>query len=103
MILHKKTSPESIIEAISNVSGYSVSELKGPARDAALCQWRHVGMFAARQKGFTLVEVGKLFNRHFSTVIMAEKKVDQYKNTISDSLEAVEQHVKRYEDSRGTT
>mgnify|MGYP003656370124 CR=1 FL=1 len=81
MILHKKTSPESIIEAISNVSGYSVSDLKG----------------------FTLVEVGKLFNRHFSTVIMAEKKVDQYKNTISDSLEAVEQHVKRYEDSRGTT
>lgn len=103
MILHKKTSPESVIEAISNVSGYSVSELKGPARDASLCQWRHLGMYAARQKGFTLVEVGKLFNRHFSTVIMAEKKVDKFKSNVSDSLDSVEQHINRYEDSRSTT
>ena len=103
MILHKKTSPESVIDAVSTVSGYKTEELKGPNRDAALCQWRHLGMYVARQKGFTLVEVGKLFNRHFSTVIMAEKKVGEHKNDITNHLESVDDYIKRYENNRNAT
>tara|TARA_R100000654_G_scaffold60172_2_gene86970 strand:+ start:5047 stop:5355 length:309 start_codon:yes stop_codon:yes gene_type:complete len=96
MILHKKTSSENIMEALSNVSGYSTKDLKSSNRDASISQWRHLGMYAARKKGYTLVEVGKMFNRHFSTVIMAEKKVQQHKSNIKDTLQSLNQHIDNY-------
>tara|TARA_R100000278_G_scaffold121722_1_gene106303 strand:- start:1187 stop:1495 length:309 start_codon:yes stop_codon:yes gene_type:complete len=102
MILHKKTSSEHILEALSSVSGYSTKDLKGNTRDAAVCQWRHLGMYAARKKGYTLVEVGKMFNRHFSTVIMAEKKVKQHQKTITEALTMLNKHIDQYENSNQT-
>ncbi len=84
------------MEALSNVSGYSTKDLKSSNRDASISQWRHLGMYAARKKGYTLVEVGKMFNRHFSTVIMAEKKVKQHKSNIKDTLQSLNQHIDNY-------
>jgi len=84
------------MEALSNVSGYSTKDLKSSNRDASISQWRHLGMYAARKKGYTLVEVGKMFNRHFSTVIMAEKKVQQHKSNIKDTLQSLNQHIDNY-------
>ena len=102
MILHKKTSSAHILDALSSVSGYSAEDLKSGTRDAAVCQWRHLGMFAARARGYTLVEVGKMFNRHFSTVIMAEKKVKQHKSSVKDTLESLNEHIDNYANSNKT-
>tara|TARA_R100000664_G_C2759350_1_gene149022 strand:- start:4919 stop:5227 length:309 start_codon:yes stop_codon:yes gene_type:complete len=102
MILHKKTSSENIMEALSSVSGYSTKDLKSSNRDASVSQWRHLGMYAARKKGYTLVEVGKMFNRHFSTVIMAEKKVDKHKAKVSGALDSLYKHIEDYEDRTQT-
>tara|TARA_R110002051_G_scaffold313659_3_gene389946 strand:+ start:1187 stop:1495 length:309 start_codon:yes stop_codon:yes gene_type:complete len=102
MILHKKTSSENIMGALSSVSGYSTKDLKSPTRNASVSQWRHLGMYAARTKGYTLVEVGKMFNRHFSTVIMAEKKVNKHKDKVLGALDSLYKHIEDYEDGAQT-
>tara|TARA_B100000902_G_C26609159_1_gene574213 strand:- start:79 stop:387 length:309 start_codon:yes stop_codon:yes gene_type:complete len=102
MILHKKTSSEHILDALSSVSGYTTKELQSSTRDAAICQWRHLGMYAARLKGHTLVEVGKMFNRHFSTVIMAEKKVLEHSDKVEVALQSLNSHIDKYENSNRT-
>ena len=99
MRLVKKTTPESIIDAVADVSGYSPDELRGRARGAALAQWRHVGMHAARERGMTLLAAGDIFNRHFTTAIMAYNKVEDHRNDIEDILKEVHDHI---DDSYGS-
>jgi len=91
--LVKKTTPESILDAVSDVSGYSQDELRGSARGATLAQWRHVGMHVARDRGLTLVAAGNIFRRHFSTATMAYQKVEQGKHDIEDILRSVHEHI----------
>jgi len=49
-----------------------------------------------------LVEGGKMFNRHFSTVILAEKKVNQHKSSVKDTLESLNEHIDNYANSNKT-
>ncbi len=93
MRLVKKTTSESILDAISDVSGYSPEELRGRERGATLAQWRHVGMHVARERGMTLIAAGEIFNRHFTTAIMAYNKVEENRDDIEGILKEVHEHI----------
>ena len=75
MNLTYKVTPESIVKAVSKVSGFTVYELKNEGHSHTLAQWRHLGIYIARESGLTFVEAGKVFNRHFSTALTSYKKV----------------------------
>jgi|TARA_A100001391_G_scaffold197367_1_gene177384 chromosomal replication initiation ATPase DnaA len=75
MQLTYKVSPQAIAKAISKVSGFSVYELKNEGHSHTLAQWRHLGMYLARESGMTYVEAGEVFNRHFSTALTSHRKV----------------------------
>ena len=75
MKLVKKITPSSILDAVSNVSGFSTDELSTGTNRGTVSDWRHIGMFVAREHGLTLTETGNLFRRHFKTVTSAERRV----------------------------
>jgi len=75
MNLIYKTTPDSILNAVSHVSGYSPAELTAKGHTHTVSQWRQLGIFVARRRGLTLVEAGKVFGRHFTTAIVADRKV----------------------------
>ena len=83
MQLTYKVSPQAIAKAISKVSGFSVYELKNEGHSHTLAQWRHLGMYLARESGMTYVEAGEVFNRHFSTALTSHRKV---KKSLDDPL-----------------
>ena len=83
MQLTYKVSPQSIAKTISKVSGFSVYELKNEGHSHTLAQWRHLGMYLARESGMTYVEAGEVFNRHFSTALTSHRKV---KKSLDDPL-----------------
>tara|TARA_B100000530_G_scaffold133061_1_gene82905 strand:+ start:577 stop:888 length:312 start_codon:yes stop_codon:yes gene_type:complete len=91
MKLLKKITPEAILHALSNVSGFSVEELQSTS-GGGVSQWKHLGMFVARDRGMTLKQVGDIFGRHFTTVTLAEQKVRkalQDDPEITQAIEAV--------------
>ena len=75
MKLVKKVSPKSILEAVYEVSGFSIKELSTGTNRGTVSDWRHIGMFISREHGLTLAEAGELFGRHFTTVTAAERRV----------------------------
>ena len=74
MKLVKKVSPKNILEAVASVSGFSVEELSTGTNRGNVSDWRHIGMFIAREHGLTLTEAGDLFGRHFTTATAAERR-----------------------------
>ena len=75
MKLVKKVTPSSILDAVSNVSGFTTDELSTGTNRGTVSNWRHIGMFVAREHGLTLTEAGDLFGRHYTTVTSAERRV----------------------------
>lgn len=75
MKLVKKVTPLNILTAVSNVSGFTPDELSTGTNRGTVSDWRHIGMFVAREHGLTLTEAGKLFGRHYTTVTSAERRV----------------------------
>lgn len=74
MKLLKKITPDTILQALSTASGFTPAELASDT-GGGLSQWKHLGMFVARERGMTLKQVGGIFNRHYTTVTLAEQKV----------------------------
>ena len=75
MNLIYKTTPDTILNAVSHVSGYSTTELTAKGHTHTVSQWSQLGIFVARRRGLTLAEAGKVFGRHFTTAIVADRKV----------------------------
>ncbi len=91
MKLLKKITPETILHALSSISGFTVDELQSTS-GGGVSQWKHLGMYVARDRGMTLKQVGDIFGRHFTTVTLAEQKVKralQDDPEITKAIEAV--------------
>tara|TARA_R110002020_G_scaffold472468_1_gene700557 strand:- start:250 stop:558 length:309 start_codon:yes stop_codon:yes gene_type:complete len=94
MNLSTKCHPESVLTAVSEISGYSPDEIVSSKRGNSITAWRHIGMFVARQRGMTLDQVGKLFGKHYTSVSFAERKVERKMNdTVRRAIEAVNNKV----------
>lgn len=65
-----------IIKAVSEHFDISVSRLLSNRREQPTVLYRQVAMYLCRLRtDLTLIEVGKLFGRHHSTIIHAERRV----------------------------
>jgi chromosomal replication initiation ATPase DnaA len=100
MKLVKKVSPVSILEAVSKVSGFTVPELSTGTNRGTVSDWRHIGMFIARERGLTLTESGELFGRHFTTATAAERRVrSKLKDeSVQSAIERVNKLIEEQQD-----
>ena len=100
MKLVKKVSPVSILEAVSEVSGFTSSELSTGTNRGTVSDWRHIGMFVAREHGLTLSESGQLFGRHFTTATAAERRVRAKlkDELVRSAIERVNKHIEEQQD-----
>lgn len=70
---HPASAPlgEQIAQAVARRYGVCRCALSGPDRSQHVTEARHVAMHLCRQAGMTCADVGKLFNRDTSTVVVA--------------------------------
>ena len=92
MRLIKKSETENLVTAVSQVSEYTVEELKNK-RSKAILPWVKIGMWIAREHcGHTYEEAAGLFGKHFSSCYAAVKDVelerDYHMGAINNVLEA---------------
>jgi hypothetical protein len=66
MKLIKKSDFENIVGAVSAVSGYNTQTLL-ESRLHMHTSWVHLGIYAAKDMGASLVEAGNAFKRHITT------------------------------------
>ncbi|WP_311271059.1 helix-turn-helix domain-containing protein [Sphingobium sp. WCS2017Hpa-17] len=66
-----------IIERAAEISGYPVSILRGPARDRPICMVRWAIMAALRARGLSLATIGRLLNRHHTSVISGLERIER--------------------------
>tara|TARA_B100000745_G_C20032210_1_gene351452 strand:+ start:80 stop:394 length:315 start_codon:yes stop_codon:yes gene_type:complete len=103
MNLIYKTTPDSILNAVSHVSGYSTAELTAKGHAHTISQWRQLGIYAARRRGLTLVEAGKVFGRHFTTAIVADRKIMALveDTKVGKALDAINNFIDEQNSSHG--
>tara|TARA_R100001440_G_scaffold868_1_gene2899 strand:- start:25700 stop:26005 length:306 start_codon:yes stop_codon:yes gene_type:complete len=75
MKLIKKVEPKKIIDVITELSGFSSDDLSSQETSGSVADWRHIAMYVAKENGIPIKKIGEMFNRHFSTVSAAERKV----------------------------
>jgi len=75
MRLVKKVEPQAIMNALTDISGFTSEDLASEATGGTIADWRHLGMYVAKEYGIPLKTIGEMFGRHFSTVSSAERKV----------------------------
>jgi|TARA_R100001463_G_scaffold57935_1_gene110226 chromosomal replication initiation ATPase DnaA len=75
MRLIKKVDPQSVMKALTDISGFTSEDLASEASGGTIADWRHLGMYVAKGYGIPLKTIGEMFGRHFSTVSSAERKV----------------------------
>lgn len=75
MKLIKKVEPQAVMTALTDVSGFTPEDLASEATGGSIADWRHLGMYVAKEYGIPLKVIGEMFGRHFSTVSSAERKV----------------------------
>ena len=103
MKLIYKTMPDTILNAVSHVSGYSPAELTAKGHTHTVSQWRQLGIYAARRRGLTLAEAGKVFGRHFTTAIVADRKVMALveDTKVGKALDAINDFIDEQNSSHG--
>ena len=89
MQLVRKTPPQSIMLAVSYVSGFTPNELKAGGKGGTICQWRYLGMYVARERGHTMRVSGELFGKHYSSVNWAVQKVESNMETVRPTLKTI--------------
>tara|TARA_R100000353_G_scaffold144999_1_gene103940 strand:- start:1048 stop:1353 length:306 start_codon:yes stop_codon:yes gene_type:complete len=75
MKLVKKVEPQTVLNAITELSGFTSEDLSSDVSGGTIADWRHLGMYIAKEYGIPLKTIGAMFGRHFSTVSSAERKV----------------------------
>lgn len=80
-----------IIERAAEISGYPVSVLRGPARDRPICMVRWAVMAILRARGLSLATIGRLLNRHHTSVISGLERAARLRRdqSFTDLLEAL--------------
>lgn len=89
MQLVRKTPPQSIMLAVSYVSGFTPDELKEGGKGGTICQWRYLGMYVARERGHTMRTSGELFGKHYSSVNWAIQKVEKNMSSVKPTLKTI--------------
>lgn len=74
-----------IIERAAEISGYSVSVLRGPARDRPICMVRWAIMAILRARGLSLATIGRLLNRHHTSILSGLERADRLRRDPSFS------------------
>ena len=75
MRLVKKVEPKTILNALTDVSGFTSEDLSSNMSGGTITDWRHLGMYVSKEYGIPLKVIGEMFGRHFSTVSSAERKI----------------------------
>ena len=75
MKLIKKVEPQAVMTALTDISGFTSEDLASDLSGGTIADWRHLGMYVARDYGIPIKTIGEMFGRHFSTVSSAERKV----------------------------
>lgn len=69
---------EKIIEEASRIYGISVEDIKSSKRSKEISTPRHIAVYVIRKiTNLSVVEIGKLFNRDYSTVIASINKITE--------------------------
>lgn len=72
---------ELIIETVNQITETSYDDLRGGIRTRKEADARHIAMWLFHKNtNMTLKEIGKLFNRHYSTVIFGIVKIESLRN-----------------------
>lgn len=82
---------DEIIDAVSQASWLSVSELKSNRRHLQVCRWRHICMVLLRKHTLlSLPAIGKKLNRDHSSVLHGIRKIKANPANFADDISKVE-------------
>lgn len=67
-----------MLKGIAKKGGVTLPQLLGDCRDKKIVAVRHEAMhFLWKQKGWTLAQIGRAFNRDHTTVLFACRKIER--------------------------
>ena len=83
------------MNALIDVSGFTSEDLASEATGGTIADWRHLGMYVAREYGIPIKTTGEMFGRHFSTVSSAERKVKSLlkQDEVSSAIDRIKSKV----------
>jgi len=77
-----KVSCKKILSVVSNRSGLTIDDLRGPVRAKGVAMWRQISHALCRDlTSFSLSQISKAVNRDHTTIINSLKRVEHYKKT----------------------
>ena len=71
-----------ILEQVSEQSGHSIERILSKRRFANITRARHCAMWAMRQQGMSFPAIGRVFNRHHTSVMHACSKVESLRGKV---------------------
>lgn len=81
-----------IIDAVCEVTGYTVAEIKGPSRSTGVSRARQLAFYVVRERTrLSFPSVGEIFNRDHSTVMYGHRVVTK---RLEDDEDFRDQHSK---------
>tara|TARA_Y100000996_G_scaffold183573_1_gene143597 strand:- start:886 stop:1197 length:312 start_codon:yes stop_codon:yes gene_type:complete len=101
MKLIKKSEKDNLLKALSEVSGYSINELM-KKKNRTMAPWKKVGIYIARQEGFTFGDAAGVFDQHITTSWVAMKHVEDHFDELQPIIKEI-QDLKRQYDIIGDT
>ena len=82
-----------IIQTVAEVFGTTPEKIKGKGRTKTTADARAVCFYFFKKIGMTVEKIGPKFNRHHSTVTLANKKVESLLSFDKSFIEQVEQVI----------
>lgn len=80
----------STIERACAITGYRLSDLRGPEKTRTICRARFAVMYAMRSHGLSLPAIGHVLRRHHSTILSGLRRADDYAARDPEFVEMVE-------------
>ena len=84
------------MRALSEVSGYSIGELM-KKKSRIMAPWKRVGIYVARQEGYTFEEAAGIFDQHITTSWIAMKHVDEHFEKLQPTIKEIQELKKQYD------
>lgn len=96
MKLIKKSAKENLLRALSEVSGYDIDELM-KKKSRTMAPWKKVGIYVARQEGYTFEEAAGIFDQHITTSWIAMKHVEEHFEKLQPTIKEIQELKKQYD------
>ena len=96
MKLIKKSAKENLLRALSEVSGYSIGELM-KKKSRTMAPWKKVGIYVARQEGYTFEDAAGIFDQHITTSWVAMKHVEEHFDDLQPTIKDIQDLKRQYD------